>query len=427
MKKTKSFLCGVAFLMGSLPALVACNQEKHDYWVKVWCDKKIQKLTTSQAKEWAKEMKDAGYDIGIKVSPVGEKTAASNMIADTEGGADIFCFAQDQLSRLRSAGALDEIVDEATKNQIKSGNDEASYAAATIGDALVAYPLTSDNTFFMYYDKSFFTNPNDLKDLETIFAKCAAANKKVHFPLKDAWYNASFFYGFGCQSEWKCNPDGTFYDVEDTYASKNGVKACKALYNFVNLYKNTIEYDNNVSTAFAHKPGEAPQGAICVSGTWDYADAVSYLGENMGAIELPTVTVGEETVQIKPFIGCKLIGVKPHKDTTLGALSHLLAKRLISKDCQLERADQFGWGPSNLEAQQDPIVKNNPVLNTVTAEKDYAVVQGQYPGDWWSTAAAISESLASEDCKGTDDEINALLRKYKQTIAGYINGEPPEA
>ena len=427
MKKTKSFLCGVAFLMGSLPALVACgNQEIHDYWVNVWCDKKIQKLTTSQAKEWAKEMKDAGYDVGIKVNPVGEATAASNMISDTEGGADVFCFAQDQLSRLRSAGALDEIVDEATKNQIKTENDAASYAAATIGDSLVAYPLTSDNTFFMYYDKSFFTDVNDLKDLETIFAKCEAANKKVHFPLKDAWYSASVFYGFGCQSEWKCNPDGTFYDVVDTYATGDGIKACKAIYNFVNKYKGTIKFDNNVSTAFAHKPGEAPQGAVCISGTWDYADAVSYLGENMGAIELPTVTVEGESVQLKPFIGCKLIGVKPHKDATQGALSHLLAKRLVNKESQLARAEQFGWGPSNLEAQQDPIVTNNEVLKTVSAEKEYAVVQGQYPGDWWSTAAAISESLSSDECTGSEAEIKEMLRKYKSTIASFINGLPPE-
>ena len=427
MKKTNSFLCGVAFLMGAIPALVACgNQEKHDYWVSVWCDKKVQKLTTTQAKDWAKEMKEAGYDVGIKVNPVGEATAASNMIADPEGGADVFCFAQDQLSRLRSAGALDEIIDAGTKQQIKEQNDAASYAAATIGESLVAYPLTSDNTFFMYYDKSFFTNEADLADMSTIFAKCKAANKKVHFPLKNAWYNASVFYGFGCQSEWKCNTDGTFYDVDDTYASKNGVKACKAIYEFVNTYADTIEYDNNVSTAFAHKPGEAPQGAVCVSGTWDYADAVSYLGENMGAIELPKVTVDDESVQLVPFIGCKLIGVKPHTNATLGALSHLLAKRLVGKECQLERAEQFGWGPSNLEAQADPIVTGNSVLKTVSDEKAYAVVQGQYPGDWWSTAAAIAESLASEDCKGTDEEINTILRKYKSTIASYINGVPPE-
>ena len=429
MKKTKAFLCATAFIMAAIPALVACDSgEEHDYWVSVWCDKKIQALTTRQAKEWAKEMKaELKYDIGIKVNPVGEATAASNMIADPQGGADVFCFAQDQLSRLVSAGALQEITDAGVKARIQAENDAESYSAATIGDSLVAYPLTSDNTYVMYYDKSFFTDPAELADLSTIFAKCEAANKKVHFPLKNAWYNASVFYGFGCESEWKCNTDGTFYDVVDTYASQNGIKACKAIYEAVNTYRGTIEYDNAVSTAFAHKPGEAPQGAVCISGTWDYADAVSYLGDNLGAIEVPTVTVAGETVQLRPFFGCKLIGVKRHSNATMGLLSELLAEHLISKECQLERFQENGWGPSNLEAKADPEVQANVVLQAMEREKEYTVVQGQYPGDWWSAAAAISEALASEDCTGSDSEINAILRKYKSAIATFINGEPPEA
>lgn len=428
MKKIKAFLCGTSFLMAALPMLTACNKEEtHAMWLRIWCDTKIQSLTMTQAKAWASQMAELyGADIGIKVDPVGEGTAASNMITDVETGADLYCFAQDQLNRLRSAGALKEIIDPTAKAKVKNENDEASVSAASIGDSLLAYPLTSDNSFMMYYDTSFFTNPSDLADLETIIEKCEAGGRKVYFDLNNAWYNASVFYAYGCKSEWMSNPDGTFYDVDDTYRSANGVKACKALYNVLHTHKQTIISDSTVSTAFQHKPGEAPEAAVCVSGTWDYADAVSYLGDNLGAVEIPHVTVDGERVQLKPFLGCKLIGVKPQEDAEKGAYAELLAEHLISKECQLERFEQNGWGPSNLEAQNSDAVKQNPALVALGKQREYSVIQGQYPLDWWTAAGGIATALADDDCGGTDAEINAILQKYKGAIAAMINGDAPQ-
>lgn len=435
MKKIKAFLCGTSFLMAALPALTSCGaQEKHDYWVKIWCDTKIQSLTTKQAKAWAEEMakeENGGFDIGIKVDPVGEGTAAANMISDVESGADLFFFAQDQLNRLVSSNAVVEIKDAAGVKNIVENNDAFSLTAASITDKqgvkhYYSYPVTSDNSFFMYYDKSFFPDATVLADLDRIMEKCQQGGKKVYFNLTDAWNNASVFYGFGCQSEWKGNPDGTFYDVDDTYSSKAGQKACKAIYRFVNTYKNTIVNDSTSSTAFSHKPGEAPQGAVCISGTWDYNDVKSLLGDNMGAIKLPSITQDGETFQLRPFLGCKLLGVKPQKDAKMSLFTQLLAERLTGKQCQLDRFNENGWGPSNLEAQKDPAVLANPALVALAGQKEFSVSQGQYPLDWWDAAAGIAKSLADDSCNGTDDEIKAILTKYKQSLASMINGQEPE-
>lgn len=85
-------------------------------------------------------------DYAVTVEPVGKGDAASNMLTDLDAGADIFNFAQNQLARLVAAGALIELSEE---------NAAGSVAAATMADLVYAYPLTSDNGYFLYYDKSF--------------------------------------------------------------------------------------------------------------------------------------------------------------------------------------------------------------------------------------------------------------------------------
>ena len=79
--------------------------------VKVWVADNMVELTKTKAEEFkAAHPEYAGMT--VVVEPVGEGTAATNMITDVEGGADIFGFAQDQLARLVAAGALVELSEE---------------------------------------------------------------------------------------------------------------------------------------------------------------------------------------------------------------------------------------------------------------------------------------------------------------------------
>jgi arabinogalactan oligomer/maltooligosaccharide transport system substrate-binding protein len=59
----------------------------------------------------------------------------------------------------------------------------------------MAYPSTGDNCYFVYYDKSVFTNPEDLTTLDKMLDAAEAAGKTVHFKLdNDGWYLSSFFF-----------------------------------------------------------------------------------------------------------------------------------------------------------------------------------------------------------------------------------------
>ena len=86
----------------------AATEEVTDYGtgeIKVWVAENVQTFTQDQIKAFQDANPQyAGYT--VTVEPVGEGDASSNMITDVEGGADIYGFAQDQLARLVSAGAL---------------------------------------------------------------------------------------------------------------------------------------------------------------------------------------------------------------------------------------------------------------------------------------------------------------------------------
>ncbi|MBO6039847.1 MAG: extracellular solute-binding protein, partial [Oscillospiraceae bacterium] len=144
------------------------------YDITVWVADAIVDLTKQQIDDF-----NASNTLGITfkatVEAVGEGDAATQMITDVEAGGDLFCFAQDQFARLVQAGALAKLGQQAAET-VRSANDPGVVAAATAGEELFAYPLTSDNGYFMYYDKSVIPE-EDVGSLEKLIEDCEAAGK----------------------------------------------------------------------------------------------------------------------------------------------------------------------------------------------------------------------------------------------------------
>ena len=127
-------------------------EDSGTYDIKVWVDDKIVDLTRTQIQQFASESMGK-YTINATVEPVSEGTAASSMLQDVQSGADIFVFAQDQLARLKVAGAVAKQTG-SYASFIRMNNSEDSANAASLGENLYAFPITSDNGYFLYYDKS---------------------------------------------------------------------------------------------------------------------------------------------------------------------------------------------------------------------------------------------------------------------------------
>ena len=372
------------------------------YDIVVWVADAAVELTKTQIDKFNATNTD-GIKINATVNPVGEDTAATNMITDVSAGGDIYCFAQDQFARLVQAGALAKLGNAAAAT-VKEANDAGVVSAATSGEDLYAYPLTSDNGYFMYYDKSVIPE-SDIDSLEKLIADCEAANKYFSFEMNtSAWYLASFFFGTGCVSEWTTDSEGKFESVKDTFNSDKGLIAVKGM-------KKLVDSPMHLSSS---KGEEFASGAaIVVTGTWAYETVKGILGDNMGVADLPSFNVDGQDYHIGSFNGCKLMGVKPQSDAVKQAAIHKLAQYLTGYDCQMERFTALSWGPSNSQAQADEAVQANPALAALLAQSPYSVPQGQIHGSWWDIAKVIAD-----DVKNATDEagLQAALDNYKAKI-----------
>ncbi len=341
-------------------------------------------------------------DMTVVVQPVGEGDAASNMITDVEAGADIYTFAHDQLARLVAAGAL-EIVEENNAAAIAAENVPGAVEAVTLGGTMYAYPITADNGYFLYYDKSVVTDPSTL---EAILADCEAAGKNFYMELNSGWYDVAFFFGAGCTLTYDVDDEGAFTACNVDYASDNGVRALKAM---INLAKSPA-FVNGSSASNA-----SDIGAI-VDGPWDAKAVQGLLGDNYAACKLPTV----DGFQMGGFGGYKMIGVKPQTDEAKLAACDALAAYLSSEEAQLYRFKAVEWGPSNMKAAEDEAVQSNIALAAIADQMKYCVVQGQYPGEYWSLATALGDDVIGDKLdNATDEELMAVLTTFEETVKSY--------
>ena len=370
------------------------------YKIKVWVAENLVELTKTQIDNYNKT-NTMGITIEATVEPVGEDAAATSMTTDVEAGADIFCFAQDQTARLIQAGALAEL-GKAAAQMVQENNDKASVSAVTSGDKLWGYPMTSDNGYFMYYDKSVIPE-TAIGNMTDLIAAAKAAGRNISFELENSWYTVSYFFGAGCVSEWETDADGKFIKVNDNFNSDIGMIAAKGMQE---LLTSGIYVNSSATADF----DAAVKSAVVVSGTWNYENAKSILGDNLGIAELPSFTVDGKDYHLASYNGCKLMGVKPQSDAKRAAALHQLAQYLTGEAAQLERFNSVGWGPSNVKAQASDAVKSAPHLSALIAQNAYSRPQGQIHGSWWDIAKVIATSIKD------GGDLQAALDNYKASM-----------
>jgi arabinogalactan oligomer/maltooligosaccharide transport system substrate-binding protein len=382
-------MCGAAFAEGYSGDL------------KVWVADAAVDFTNAQIDAF-KAANPEYANMNVTVEAVGEGDAASKVITDVAAAADIFGFAQDQLARMVAAGAV-EVVEPGNAETVKAENDAGAVSAVTMGDEMYAYPMTSDNGYFLYYDKSVVTDPSTM---EQILADCEAAGKSFYMELNSGWYQTAFFFGAGCTLTYDSDNEGNLTKCNVDYASENGLKAFKSLIKvaaspaFVN--GSSISNATNV-------------GAI-VDGTWDSEAAKELFGDNYAAAKLPTV----DGYQMSGFGGFKMLGVKPQTDEDKLAACDALAAWLCSGDVQLARYEALGWGPSNLAAQQSDAVKNDAALSALADQLQYTIPQGQYPGDYWSLATGLGDRVIADEFDNADDDaLMAALTEFQDACISY--------
>lgn len=352
--------------------------------LKVWASQEDQTVTQEMINSFIELQKDTYPDttFDITLAVVSEADAKTKYLEDPAAAADVFTFANDQLTDLVNAKALAEVT--RNKADIVARNGEGAIGAATKDGALYAYPMTADNGYFLYYNKEVVTDPSTL---DGILAAANAAGKKVFMDVSNGWYIASFFLGNG-------GTLGLDADGNQTcdFNNANGLAAAEAIKAFT-ADPAFITGDDAVLNA-GFQDGTIVAG---VSGVWNADTMIENLGDNYAATKLPTFTANGEQVQMSSFGGYKLIGVNSQTAPEAMVFAMDLADYLTNEENQVKRFEARGYGPSNVNAAASDAVQANVALAALSLQSQYAVSQNNVLGQYWSPAEALGTTLEAKD------------------------------
>ncbi len=321
------------------------------------------------------------WNIEFKYGVCSEGDAGKNVTADPSAAADVYFFANDQLGTLMQAQAIAQLGGKYL-DAVVADNTEAMMNSVTgIDGGVYGVPFTG-NTWFMYYDKSAYTE-EDIKSLDTMLEK-----GKVAFPLTNSWYLASFYVANGGTLYGENGVDGA---AGVQFGGENGTAVTEYLVNLV-ANKNFLN-DANGAGLDGLRNGDVK---AIFSGSWDAAAVQEILGENFGAAQLPSITIGGEQKQLKSFAGSKAVGVNPHSANPEAAVA--LAVFLGGAEAQKAHYEMRGIVPAAQSLLADEAFANDLVAaaqnNTIA---NTAILQPSIPemGNYWSPAQSMGEAIVN--------------------------------
>ena len=387
----------------------------------VWGAQEDQQMLKEMCDAYAKENTEVSYKFNFGV--LGEGNSSDKILNDVEAGPDIFSFPSDRINTFYAAGALARIGGD-METAVKAENAEGAVDAATVKvngeDHLYAFPVTGDNCYFLYYDKSVFKDPKDLQSLDRILDVAEAAGKKVHFKINDdGWYLASFFF-----ADEDLKYDVTYNDrmVEEkitiNFDTEDGLDVMKSIRHYVNRDGLVAQTDDSkIIAAFTPDKNGKREAAAAVSGTWNAATIKQLLGDDMGVCILPTVKIDGEDMRLSGFMGYKLMGV--NGDSKNKGEATKLAAYLTNEQNQLKRFKDRGFAPTNKKAAATTEVVNDPVISVVLEQAAYNRSQKNVPSTFWTPMASLITPLITAKAEGktvTDEQLKGYLEALCKQI-----------
>ncbi len=304
----------------------------------------------------------ANFEISLTAQP--DSGTCNMILGDIHSAGDVFSFPDDQFTRLMAAGVL-EPVDNAAA--VSSANVPEAIAAASWHDTLYAFPYTADNGYFLYYDKTYFTEA-DVQTLDGLLAAATAAGKQISMELTSGWYLYAFFGQTGL--ELGMNSDGvTNYCNWNT--TEGSIKGRDIAQSILNLTTNpAFAYHTDGDFIAGVQDGSIIAG---ISGTWNAAQIRNVWGSDYGAVKLPTFTCAGKQIQMASFTGYKMMGVNaysPHKQWAMK-----LADWLTNEENQTIRFEQKNQIPSNIRAASSDAAAQIPAVQAILDQSQYGNLQ----------------------------------------------------
>ena len=377
--------------------------EVQDITLKVWGPQEDQADDNSFLQVACAKFAEAHpeYNITWVFEVCAEGDAGTMVSKDPSAAADVYAFANDQLGTLIQANGIARLGGDALA-QVQADNSETMIQSVTSGDGVYGVPFTG-NTWFMYYDASFYTE-EDIKSLDAMMAKGTVA-----FPVTNTWYLPAFYYAVG----------GTMFGADGTDGAAGvafGGEAGAAATTYVAeaLKAGTLIDDANGAGLDGLRNGTVH---AIFSGTWDAGNVAEALGENYAAAQLPTATINGEECQLYSFAGSKAYAANPNSANLKAATA--LAAWLGSSEMQdlhyeLRSGEVIPCSVELIasgEYDVDPaaVAQNNTIANTSKLQPTITEM-----GTYWNNADSMGKALANGEI--TADNAAEMTEKWNDGL-----------
>lgn len=352
------------------------------------------------------------YEIEFTYEECAEPDAYTTVSKDTAMAADVFYFANDQLSNLVEGGYIMEL-SSVIQERVEAALDPAAVESCKVDGKLYSIPFTA-NVWYLFYNTSMFT-AEEVTDLDVMMAKdIPGCDYNFSIPLNNGWYINGFFLGGGCTLFGPNGDDPTACD----WASDRGV----AIVNYLNKLQATNKlYKDNGNADTIGLLADGKCASFC-TGSWKALDIKEALGENYGAVKLPKFTYEyngqKETHDITPFGDYKSIGVK--RDTAYPAEAALLAEFLTGDYAQEVRLKARSISPTYKTIMEMADTYGDPAVTAGVAQTSTVIARPTIPqlANYWSPAATIGACVCGKNEKVTTDDATTL--EFLQSIVDMI-------
>ena len=376
--------------------------------IKVWTPTEDQ----AEGNNWVEKIeadfkaKYPGYkNVKFENTTMGEGDAGAAVIADVTAAADVYMFANDQMGKIIKAGGLAKLVG-ANKQYVLDNNNDFMVSTVTHTDGeLYGFPVTN-NTWFMYYDKTVFSE-EDVKNLDTMLTK-----GKVYLPFGTGWTAGCIFLGCG----------GTIFGENGIEVAKGidfgGEKGYMAGKKMVELVAN----ENVVAGGMDISKMVNREVNATFTGSWERKNLEAAYGENLGVAQLPKFTIEGKEYQMTAMSGSKCVGVNPNAgigDNGVVKLyiSTLFASYMASAEAQLARYEMRGVIPAHKDLVANEKIQKDAVavaeMNTIAnCSKLQSALEEM--SNYWGPVETFGGKVVSKDI--TMDTVEIAVDEMQEAL-----------
>ncbi|KKO51441.1 sugar ABC transporter substrate-binding protein [Paenibacillus sp. DMB20] len=371
----------------------------------VWESKDERAYTDAVIKEFTEK-----YGVEVTLEEVSPTDQAAKLAQDGPSGlaADVVIFPHDNLGKVASTNMV--LPNDTFEAETKNNNTEAAIQGVSYDGVLYGYPRAAE-TYLLYYNKDLIKEAPKTFEEVIEFSKKFTDKSKNKYGIMWETGNLYFNYPFiASNGGYIYGKDGT--DINDIGLNSEG--ALKSLEVYASLKEVLPVKSGDITPDIKRGLFTSGDLAMDINGPWELGGYKKALGDKLGVAPIPTIG-GQPAVS---FSGIKAWYVNSYSKYPNAA--RMFAHFATTKENQLKLTELVGSVPTNKEAQESDLVKNDPNVSAFTEQFKNSKPMPSIPemaNVWAPVGAAFAEIWDNnKDAKAAMD--NAVKQLQELNAGG---------